>query len=60
VVDVSSWTEVARHEEQKIELVTTVGSIVTPIGGDYRHRSQSADNEVAEADQAASPRRSAL
>jgi hypothetical protein len=25
---VSSWTEVAPDEEQKIELVTTVGSIV--------------------------------
>jgi hypothetical protein len=36
---VSNWSEVAPDEEQKIELVTTVGSIVTPIGGDYRHRS---------------------
>jgi hypothetical protein len=54
-VDVSSWTEVAPEEEQKIELVTTVGSIVTAIGGDYRHRWQILDDELAEADQEASP-----
>ena len=53
-VDVSSWTEVAPEEEQKIELVTTAGAIVTAIGGDYRHRWQLPDNEVAEADQEAS------
>jgi hypothetical protein len=48
--DVSSWTEVVPDEERQIELVTTVGSIVTAIGGDYRHRWQIADDEVKEAD----------
>jgi hypothetical protein len=49
-VDVSRWTEVPPEEEQTIELVPTVGSIVTAIGGDYRHRWEIPDEEVAEAD----------
>ena len=49
-VDVSSWTGVPPEEEREFELITTVGSIVTAIGGDYRHRCQIPDGELAEAD----------
>lgn len=48
--DVSSWTEIPPEEERQIELVTTVGSIVTVIGGDYRHRWEIPDEELAEAE----------
>lgn len=54
-IDVSSWTAATPDEEQQIELVTTVGSIVTAIGGDYRHRWEIPDSEVAEADQGTTP-----
>lgn len=53
--DVSSWTEISPEEERQVELVTTVGSIVTAIGGDYRHRWQIPDEELTEADQEAAP-----
>lgn len=54
-VDVSSWTEIPPEEERQLELTTTVGSIVTAIGGDYRHRWQITDGELVEADQEAAP-----
>lgn len=54
-VDVSNWTEIPPEEERQLELITTVGSIVTAIGGDYRHRWQIPDDELAEADQAPAP-----
>lgn len=55
-VDAASWTEIASEEGRELELVTTVGSIVTAIGGDYRHRWQIVpDSELAEADQEAAP-----
>jgi len=53
---VLSWTEIPPEEERQLDLVTTVGSIVTPLGGDYRHRWQIPEEQLAEADQeAASP-----
>jgi hypothetical protein len=54
-VDVSSWTEIPPEEQHKIDLVTTVGAIVTAIGGDYRHRWEIPDEEMAEADREAVP-----
>jgi len=55
-VDVLSWTEIPPEEERQLDLVTTVGSILTPLGGDYRHRWQIPKEQLAEADQeAASP-----
>jgi hypothetical protein len=57
--DVAGWTEVPPDEERQVELVTTVGSIVTAIGGDYRHRWEIPDEEVTVADQQLLPRHSA-
>jgi hypothetical protein len=54
-VDVSRWTQVPPDEEQRIELLATVGSVVTAIPADYRHRWEIPDHEVAEADQEAAP-----
>lgn len=33
-VDVANWTEIPPQEEHEVELETTIGSIVTAIGGD--------------------------
>lgn len=52
-VDVSNWTEIPPDDDQQIELITTVGSIVTAIPADYRHRWEIPDEETAEADQEA-------
>jgi hypothetical protein len=49
--DIAGWTEVPPDEQRQVELVTTIGSIVTAIGGDYRHRWEIPDEELTEADQ---------
>ena len=53
--DVSGWTEVPHNVEQRIELVTTVGSIVTAIPADYRHLWEIPKEGIAEVDQEACP-----
>lgn len=54
-VDVSSWSEIPPAEERQLELIATVGSVVTAIGADYRHRWQIPDDELTDADEAAAP-----
>gem|GEM_PF-3841971 len=51
--NVSAWTQVPADEEQEVNLTTTVGSVVTALPADYRHRSEIPDDELAEADQQA-------